>query len=143
MVDKKGFRSVSHRRDDKQGVPIVIRPSVNGESRKMNPNRLPAEIVKAAEEIPAKITLDRSGAITIDVCIDAAVNRLLAITVLVDTAVKSHIAAAYMGNTTSICGPPTGYTNEDLEEYLRDQGVIRACRRHRRRESNSFGAHTN
>lgn len=136
MVDEDGFQSVTHRRNRKQGVPLVIRPSANGDLRKTNPKRLHTEIVKAAGETPTRITLTKSGAITIDVRTDAAVNRLLATTDLADTAVESYIPAAYMGNTASIRGVPSGYTDEELEEYLRDQGVIKARRRHRRGEGN-------
>lgn len=44
---------------------------------------------------------------------------------LFNTRFMPEILAAYMGSTTSTRGSLSGYTDEELEQYLRDQGMIR------------------
>lgn len=65
---------------------------------------------------------------------EADVNRLLVTTDLVDTVVQSHIPTAYMENTAPFRGVAADYTDEELEECMRDQGVIRARCQHLRGE---------
>lgn len=63
-------------------------------------------------------------------------NRLLDTTDQADTAVSLHIPTAYMEYTASFRGVATDYTDEELEQYMRDQGVIKAHHRHLRGDDN-------
>lgn len=129
--DSSKFTVVSHRKGRKLGIPLVIRPTGPSDLRKLNPRQLHNEIVSVAGETPSRLKFTSTGAVAIDVRSEAAASRLLAAKSFVDTPTETQIPAAYLANSALIRGIPANYSDEELEGFLRDQGVIRARRRHR------------
>lgn len=73
-----------------------------------------------------------TGSITIDALSEDAASRLLATTSIGGIPVQAQLLGTYRAKTGSIRGISSPYSDEALLGYLRDQGVIRVCRRYRR-----------
>lgn len=123
---------VFHRKGRKLGIPLVIRPRGTGDLRKANTRQIHQEILHVIGETPTRSKFTSTGSVAIDVRSVAAASRLLAAKFFANTEVDIQIPAAYMANSALIRGIPTDYSDDELEEFLRDQGVTRARRRHRR-----------
>lgn len=123
------FSVVSHRKDNKLGIPLAIRPRDTGDLCKTNPRQLHQEILHSKGETPTWLKFANTRSVEIDVRSEAPASRLLVAKGSENTKVDTQIQAAYMKNSALIRGIPTDYSDDELEEFLRYQVVIRPCHR--------------
>lgn len=128
-MDQAPFTIVSHKKKRSTGVPVVFRPTLEGGNLwKVNPNVVASAIVTSAQEKVLSHRLNKDGSLLVTVSTLPAANRLLTVTELAGVSVEARVPYSYTANYGKIQDVPLSYSNEDLQEYLRDQGVVSARR---------------
>lgn len=128
-MDQVAFTPVTYKKKRTAGIPVVFQPTVAGCTLwRVNPNLLAAEVVSTAQEKVLTHRLNKDGSLIVTVLSLAAANRLLQISTLAGIAVEARVPHSYMASYGRIQGVPLEYTDEDLGNYLRGQGVISARR---------------
>ncbi|KAL1438638.1 hypothetical protein MTO96_047887 [Rhipicephalus appendiculatus] len=128
-MDQASFTVVSYKKKRGNGVPVVFRPTKEGGSLwKVNPNVVASAVVTSAQEKVLNHRLNKDGSLMVTVSTLPAANRLLTVTELAGVAVEARVPYSYTANYGKIQDVPLSYTNEDLRDYLRDQGVVSARR---------------
>lgn len=119
--------------------PYFFRPSHGGDLRRTNLGTLFSNTAQAAAELPKGERFSSTGALTVEVKSEEAVNRLLQVNSLAGVDVAPSVPAAYMVNTALIRVIPTWVTKEPIMAALQNQGVTHARRRLRRHASGADG----
>lgn len=128
-VDEDGFKLVSHRKHRTVGVPVLVTPCEAGaDLRRLNPIMLYGALQVVLSTAPARSRFTSQGALLVDVATEGDVNVLLQCEELCGVRVCSRIPNAYQKNTCVIKGVPRWYTDEELLDFLRPQGVLHARR---------------
>lgn len=129
-MDQVAFTPVTYKKKRNAGIPVVFQPTAVGCSFwRVNPNILAAEVVTAAQEKVLTHRLNKDGSLMVPVSSLAAVNRLLQISSLAGITIETRVPHSYMATYGRTQGVPLEYTDEDLGNYLRSQGV-KSARRH-------------
>ncbi|KAH7943074.1 hypothetical protein HPB52_004891 [Rhipicephalus sanguineus] len=128
-MDQASFTVVSYKKKRGTGVPVVFRPTIDGGSLwKVNPNIVASAVVTSAQEKVLNHRLNKDGSLMVTVSTLPAANRLLTVTELAGVAVEARVPYSYTANYGKIQDVPLSYSNEELQDYLRDQGVVSARR---------------
>ncbi|KAL1447896.1 hypothetical protein MTO96_028310 [Rhipicephalus appendiculatus] len=128
-MDQASFTVVSYKKKRGTGVPVVFRPTKErGSLWKVNPNVFASAVVTSAQEKVLNHRLNKDGSLMVTVSTLPAANRLLTVTQLAGVAVEARVPYSYTANYVKIQDVPLSYANEDLRDYLRDQGVVSAKR---------------
>ncbi|KAH8028514.1 hypothetical protein HPB51_017640 [Rhipicephalus microplus] len=111
------------------GIPVVFRPTTDEESLwKVNPNTVASAVVTSAQEKVLNHRLNKDESLMVTVSTLPAANRLLTVTELEGVPGEARVPYTYTGNYGKIQDVPLSYSNEDLQDYLRDQGIVLARR---------------
>lgn len=129
MDDHGGEWQDVHSRRRKKGIPVVLRPSHDGDLRTIPPALLYSELVNTAGEGVSLHRFSSSGALTINVPTAAGVTKLSRTAMLGSVPVESKVAVAYTENAALVKGVPEWYSEKDLLEVLAPQGVSYVRRR--------------
>lgn len=132
-LDDEGFRLVRHRKERTVGIPVIITPVTEGaDLKKVNPIALSTEIEEILGASPVRSRFTAQGALLLDVQTEEHVNALLSCKSISGTAISARVPNSYLQNTCIIRGVPKWYTDEELLNYLKPQGVYHARRVTRR-----------
>lgn len=85
-------------------------------------------VVTSAQDKVLNHRLNKDGSLVVTVSTLLAANRLLTVTELAGVAVEARVPYSYTANYGKIQDVPLSYSNEELQDYLRDQGVVSARR---------------
>lgn len=85
-------------------------------------------VVTSAQDKVLNHRLNKDGSLVVTVSTLLAANRLLTVTELAGVAVEARVQYSYTANYGKIQDVPLSYSNEELQDYLRDQGVVSARR---------------
>ncbi|KAH6933615.1 hypothetical protein HPB50_016803 [Hyalomma asiaticum] len=107
------------------GVPVFIQPKCsNGALLEVERVDLFVAVSMIAGTAPSQYRLTPTGCLLVDMPSVEGVNRLLRSELLCGVEVKVSIPDAYQKSSSVIRGVPTSYTEDELLELLRNQGVI-------------------
>lgn len=135
-VDEEGFKVVSHRKKRSVGIPVLVSPAKSDQGlSKVNPIVLFSAFKTLLGKAPIRSRFTAQGALLLDVETEKKVNVLLRSDQVGGIAISARLPHSYVQNTCIIKGVPKWYTEEDLLEYLRPQGVLHVRRILRRRDS--------
>lgn len=124
-MDEATFTVVKYKKKRPAGIPVKFQPTQQGCSLwRLNPNLLAAAVVTSAQEKVLTHRMNKDGTLIVTVSTLAAANRLLEVTEIAGMAIRASVPRAYSANFGKILGVPLEYTDSELLEYLRDQGVI-------------------
>ncbi|KAL1484801.1 hypothetical protein MTO96_032393 [Rhipicephalus appendiculatus] len=128
-MDQASFTVVSYKKKRGNGVPVVFRPTMEeGSLWKVNPNIVASGVVTSAQEKVLNHRLNEDGSLTVTVSTLPAANRLLTVTELAGVAVEARVPYSFTANYGKIQDVSLSYSNEELQDYLRDHGVVSARR---------------
>ncbi|KAL1442064.1 hypothetical protein MTO96_008069 [Rhipicephalus appendiculatus] len=142
--DDTPFTFVSYKKKRPEGIPVVFRPSEEGNSFwHVNPNRAASEIVSAAKEKVQSFRVNRDGSFSVSVSSVTSAKHLLSMSEVAGLGVKPYIPASYTRNVGKIRHVPLQYTEEQLVDFLKDFGVTSARRqaRFKRQEDGAIESH--
>lgn len=122
------FTMVTYKKKRAAGIPVVFKPAEGYSLWRANPNLLASEVVATAQEKVLTHRLNKDGSLIVTVSSLSAVNRLLRISTLAGMTVETRVPQTYMATYGKIQGVPLEYTDKELTNYLRDQGVTSARR---------------
>ncbi|KAH8041768.1 hypothetical protein HPB51_017890 [Rhipicephalus microplus] len=121
------FTVVSYKKKSGTGVLVVFRPTTDrGSLWKVNPNTVTSSVVTSAQEKVLKHRLNKDGSLMVTVSTLPAANRLLTVTELASVPVDARVTYSYTANYAKIQDVSLSYSNEDLPDYLHNQGVVSA-----------------
>ncbi|KAH7973090.1 hypothetical protein HPB52_021165 [Rhipicephalus sanguineus] len=128
-MDQAAFTVVSYKKKRAAGVPVIFKPTQPNRSFwKVNPNLLASAVVTTAQEKVLSHRLNKDGSLMVTMSSVPAANRLLAVTDLAGIAVEARVPYSYSATYGRIQDVPVEYSDDDLKEYLSEQGVISAKR---------------
>ncbi|KAM7286493.1 uncharacterized protein ISCGN_030296 [Ixodes scapularis] len=123
------FTEVIYKKTRKAGIPVLFKLNDPSQSFwKVNPNKLAQEIVATSQEKVLSQRIDKNGGLTVTVASAEAANNLLKLNALAGIKVDVVVPQSYSKNLGKIWGVPLDYSDDQLGEYLRDDGVISAQR---------------
>ncbi|KAH7963627.1 hypothetical protein HPB52_022295 [Rhipicephalus sanguineus] len=124
-MDQTAFTVVSYKKKRAAGVPVIFKPTQTDRSFwKVNPNLLASAVVTTAQEKVLSHRLNKDGSLMVTISSVPAANRLLAVTDLAGIAVEARVPYSYSATYGRIRDVPVEYSDDDLKEYLSEQGVI-------------------
>ncbi|KAL1434047.1 hypothetical protein MTO96_012041 [Rhipicephalus appendiculatus] len=128
-MDQSAFTVVSYKKKRAAGVPVIFKPTQPDRSFwKVNPNLLASAVVTTAQEKVLSHRINKDGSLMVIMSPVPAANRLLAVTELAGVAVEARVPYSYSATYGRIQDVPVEYSDDDLKEYLSEQGVISAKR---------------
>ncbi|CAN7999039.1 unnamed protein product [Ixodes hexagonus] len=123
--DDAGFTIVFYKKNRPAGIPILFHPTSREISFwKVNPNVLAKEVLGIAQEKILSHRIAKDGSLSVSVASLPAANKLLAQTSLAGIEVRATTPRSYSENMAKIKGVPLQYSDVDLLEYLKDNGVL-------------------
>ncbi|KAH7936319.1 hypothetical protein HPB52_021418 [Rhipicephalus sanguineus] len=129
QMDQTAFTVVSYKKKRAAGVPVIFKPTQPDRNFwKVNPNLLASAVVTTAQEKVLSHRLNKDGSLMVTTSSIPAANRLLAVTDLAGIAVEARVPYSYSATYGRIQDVPVEYSDDDLKEYLSEQGVISAKR---------------
>ncbi|KAH7962814.1 hypothetical protein HPB52_018067 [Rhipicephalus sanguineus] len=122
-MDQAAFTVVSYKKKRAAGVPVIFKPTQPNRSFwKVNPNLLASAVVTTAQEKVLSHRLNKDGSLMVTMSSVPAANRLLAVTDLAGIAVEARVPYSYSATYGRIQDVPVEYSDDDLKEYLSEQG---------------------
>ncbi|KAL1474206.1 hypothetical protein MTO96_038157 [Rhipicephalus appendiculatus] len=126
-MDQSAFTVVSYKKERAAGVPVILKPTQHDRSFwKVNPNLLASAVVTTAQEKVLSHCLNKDGSLMVTMSSVPAANRPLAVTELAGVVVEARVPYSYSATYGRIQDVPVEYSDDDLKEYLSEQGVISA-----------------
>ncbi|KAL1442313.1 hypothetical protein MTO96_046462 [Rhipicephalus appendiculatus] len=126
-MGQSAFTVFSYKKKRAEGVPVIFKPTQPDRSFwKVNPNLPASAVVTIAQEKVFSHRLNKDGSVMVTMSSVPAANRLLAVTELAGVAVEAHVPHSYSATYGRIQDVPVEYSDDDLKEYLSEQGVISA-----------------
>lgn len=113
--------------EDRQspGITVMFRPICKERSFwRVNPNSLADEVLDIAQEDILSSRITKAGSLLVTVSSRLAANRLLFQTHLSGVDVETVVQTCYWNNLGKIRGVPVEYSDNDLLEYLKEEGVV-------------------
>lgn len=113
--------------EDRQspGITVMFRPICKERSFwRVNPNSLADEVLDIAQEDILSSRITKAGSLLVTVSSRPAANRLLIQTHLSGVDVETGVQTCYWNNLGKIRGVPLEYSDNDLLEYLKEEGVV-------------------
>ncbi|KAH8032557.1 hypothetical protein HPB51_026010 [Rhipicephalus microplus] len=95
---------------------------------KVNSNIVASAVVTSAQEKVLNHRLNKNGSLVVTVSTLPAANLLLTATELAGVAVEARVPYSYTANYGKIQDVPLSNSNEELQDYLWNQGVVSARR---------------
>ncbi|CAN8007913.1 unnamed protein product [Ixodes pacificus] len=139
--DDASFTIVSYKKNRPAGIPILFHPTSRETSFwKVNPNVLAREVLGIAQEKILSHRIAKDGSLSVSVASLPAANKLLVQTSLAGIEVRATTPRSYSENMGKIKGVPLQYSDSDLLEYLKDNGVLTVQRQvayHRQEDGTS------
>ncbi|KAH8024682.1 hypothetical protein HPB51_000513 [Rhipicephalus microplus] len=129
-VVQASFTVVScKKKRDTGGVPVILRPTTDaGSLWKVKPNTFASAVVTSAQEKVPNHHHNKDGSLMVIVSTLPAANRLLTVTELAGVPVEARVPYSYTANYEKIQDVPLSYSDEDLQDYLFDQGIVSSRR---------------
>lgn len=123
--DQTPFTVVTYKKNRPAGIPVLFSPIKDNHSFwRVNPNTIASEIVAVIHDKITSHNINRDGSLSVRVASLEAANKLLTLTTLASIDVSVKVPDSYSRNFGKIKGIPLEYTDSELLDYLKNDGVM-------------------